>query len=139
MFETHDHALLAPDLFIAPQAGSHRWAYVAQTWSHEWFFVTLESTDEDDNKHCQQLMIPRAHYLLGLASRDTSETRIQQIQLVSPPWLNESGSWLMEPLREIRLIGRVFCYLLENGNCYPVGMDDSSGKVVWPRESGTDE
>jgi len=139
MFETHDHALLAPDLFFAPPAGVHRWAYVAQTQNHEWFFATHETTDDEGNKHHQQFMIPRAQYLLGLASRDTSEASVRQIQLVSPPWLNEGGDWLMEPLREIRLIGRKFCYLLENGNCYPAGLASISGRVVWPKVGSGDE
>lgn len=139
MFETHDHARLAPDLVFSSKEGTHRWAYVAQTWNHEWFFITHETIDEEGSRQRQQFMIPIATYLLGFISRDTPDAFISQIQLVSPPWLNESGTWLMEPLGEIRLIGRQFCYLTETGRFYPSELVNKPGKVVWSWAKNSDE
>ncbi|HEK2289126.1 TPA: hypothetical protein ACRMXN_005029 [Pseudomonas aeruginosa] len=131
MFETHDHARLTSSLVFSPDAGMHRWAYVAQSSNHEWFFATHETVDEEGNKQQQQFMIPFASYLLGFAAKDSSEAFISQIQLVSPPWLNESGSWLMERIREIRLVNRQFCYVMANGNLYPSSLVSEPGKIVW--------
>lgn len=132
MFETNDQGRLPPNLAFPPEAGTHRWAYIAQTSNHEWFFATHETVDEEGGRQQQQFMIPLTPYLLGFAARDTSEAFISQIQLVSPPWLNESSSWLMEAIREIRLVGRQFCYVMENGKCYPSKLMSRLGKVVWP-------
>lgn len=129
MFETNDRGRLQDGPCIAPQPGSHRWAYVEKTEKDEWFFVTYE-TVQDENRWSQQLLIPRPEYLLGLATRDGKDECIKEVQLVSPPWLNESGSWLMEPLNEVRVCGKRFCYKLNDGKFYPAELASKDSKVM---------
>ncbi|WP_409260059.1 MULTISPECIES: hypothetical protein [unclassified Pseudomonas] len=86
---------------------------------------------QEGAKHSQQLLMPSAEYVLGLASRDGDDETIKEIQLVSPPWLNESGRWLMEPLKRIRLAGQRFCYELGDGKFYPAGFLNEPSKIMW--------
>lgn len=138
MFETNDQARLD---HLLQTNGTHRWAYIAQTSNHEWFFVTHEyQQEEDPEAWCQQqFMVPVVPYLLGLASTDTSEAFVREIQLVSPPWLNESDSWLMEHIESIRRIGNTYCYELTGGRVYPTEYRDrlNEAKPVWRREGSS--
>lgn len=131
MFETNDQGRVQ-DLYFAPEAGAHRWAYVSLTSNHEWFYVTYELSDEEVVNH-QQLMIPLAPYVLSLATRDAPEAFIKSIQLVSPPWLNGSDTWLMQDLKAIRCCGMKFVYELCSGEIYPEEFADSPAKTMWPK------
>ncbi|MFV3314373.1 hypothetical protein [Pseudomonas sp. NY15374] len=133
MFETNDMGRLEDSLFFPPQPGAHRWAYVALASNQEWFFVTYEAV-QDEAAHRQQLLIPGPQYLLGLASRGGEGEKVIEVQLVSPPWLNESGGWKMQPLRRVRIVGRRFCYELDDGNCYPFELAGQPSKVMWSSE-----
>lgn len=132
MFETNDQARLQPSIYFVPEEGTHQWAYISQTANNEWFYVTYETTD--DEVVCrQQMMIPIAPYVLALATRDTPEAFIQSIQLVSPPWLNGSESWLMEEIKEIKLIGTKYVYELSAGRIYPSEFFDIPAKTMWSK------
>lgn len=132
MFETHEPARLPPNPFFALEEGAHQWAYVSQTSNHEWFFVTYETSDEE-NTHSQQFLIPIPQYVLGFASRDTPNAFIKEIQLVSPPWLNEAEIWLMEPIRAILKIGERFCYELTDGRFYPSDISTELAEKLWKK------
>ncbi|WP_125929922.1 hypothetical protein [Pseudomonas putida] len=131
MFETNDQARLQ-QLFFAAEEGTHQWAYVSQTWNHEWFYVTYETTDGEVICH-QQLMIPLAPYVLGLATKDTPEAFIRNIQLVSPPWLNGSDTWLMQELNAIRCCGMKYVYELSNGDIYPQEFASTPAETLWTK------
>lgn len=137
MFETYEQARLKNPLFVLEE-GTHRWAYVSQTSNHEWFFVTYQTVDQDVSSQ-QQFMVPAAHYLLGLASRDTPEEFIEEIQLVSPPWLNEKGRWLMEPIRAIQSVDQRFCYELMDGQVYPSELLGQPANTLWSRDAKANE
>jgi hypothetical protein len=137
MFETHERARLRTPLFVLEE-GLHRWAYVAQTSNHEWFFVTCV-TVVDGLSSQQQFLIPDVAFLLGLAAKDTPEMFIQRIQLVSPPWLNHGEGWLMEPIKAIHTLGDGFGYELMNGQMYPSELSGQPGDVVWPMNAAADE
>lgn len=89
---------------------------------------------QDETAHRQQLLIPGPQYLLGLASRGCEGEKVIEIQLVSPPWLNESEAWKMQPLRRVFIVGRRFCYELENGRFYPSELAGQPSKLMWPSE-----
>ncbi|MBC3475621.1 hypothetical protein [Pseudomonas taiwanensis] len=133
MFETNDQARLQPSIYFVPEEGTHRWAYISQTSNHEWFYVTYETTDDEEVVSLQQLMVPIAPYLLGLATRDAPDAFIRSIQLVSPPWMNGSGSWLMEDLKEIRSVGPKYLYELSDGKIYPKEFVNASAKTLWSK------
>lgn len=137
MFETHERARLGTPLFVLEE-GLHRWAYVAQTTNHEWFFVTYETVANGLSSQ-QQFLIPDVAFLLGLAAKDTPEMFIQRIQLVSPPWLNNGEGWLMEPVQAIHTLDDGFGYELVNGRMYPSELSGQSGDVVWPKDAAADE
>lgn len=132
MFETNDQARLQPSIYFVPEEGTHQWAYISQTQNNEWFYVTHETVDEDVVCR-QQLMIPIAPYVLALATRDAPEAFIRSIQLVSPPWLNGSDTWLMEEVKEIRLIGPKYIYELTDGRVYPSELSEISAKAMWSK------
>lgn len=132
MFETNDQARLQPSVYFVPEEGTHRWAYISQTANNEWFYVTYETVDEEVVCR-QQMMIPIAPYVLALATRDTPEAFIRSVQLVSPPWLNEGDTWLMEEIKEIRQIGPKFLYELSDGRIYPSELSDLEAKTMWSR------
>ena len=127
MFETNDQARL-PSLF-AEKEGEHRWAYIAQTANDEWFYVTHEIRGVEGSLN--QFMVPNAVYLLGFASSDSDESFIKEIQLVSPPWMNATCRWQMEPLAAIRLVDGRFCYELANGKTYPSELEGKPGNIAW--------
>ncbi len=132
MFETNDQARLQPSIYFVPEEGTHQWAYISQTANNEWFYVTYETADEEIVCR-QQMMIPIAPYVLALATRDAPEAFIRSIQLVSPPWLNGSDTWLMEEVKEIRLIGPKYVYELTDGRVYPSELSDISAKTMWSK------
>lgn len=140
MFETHDQGRLFP---VDLGGGNHSWAYVLQTTTHEWFYVTHEYLDSEDSSETtkQQFMIPMAPYLLGLTSCDSPTAFVSEIQLVSPPSMNKQGRWLMEPLKRIRGGGGRFCYELENGQIYPreEGVQAVAGEILWEVSGGGHE
>ncbi|MFZ6045802.1 hypothetical protein ACFW0H_06730 [Pseudomonas sp. CR3202] len=141
MFETNEQARVHS--LFSLEEGTHRWAYVSQTSNKEWFFVTHESHQEEDPevRSKQQLMIPTVPILLGLASTDSDQAFVKEIQLVSPPWLNKSRQWLMEPIRTIRVVGNRYGYELENGRIYPAEFRErmSAANVVWQNGRLPDE
>lgn len=130
MFETHDQARLEPNPLFASEEGAHGWAYISQTSNHEWFYVTYERVVDNETSQ-QQFMVPIAPYLFGLTARESPEEYIKEIQLVSPPWLNGSDSWLMEKLKSIRMVEQKFCYEICSGRIYPQGLTNSPARVFW--------
>ena len=137
MFETHTRARLQSP-FIVLEEGAQRWAYVSQTANDEWFFVTYETVDQQISSQ-QQFMISRIQFFLGLAARDTPEQFIRQVQLVSPPWLNQTGAWLMEPLSAIGKVDERVCYELIDGRVYPSRLAGLSRDPVWSQQAMGDE
>lgn len=137
MFETHDRARLHNPHFVLEE-GAHRWAYVSQATNREWFFVTYETVEQGISSQ-QQFMIPTARFLLELAKKDRPEQFIYEIQLVSPPWLNEKGSWLMEPIRSIREADDRVFYELMDGQIYPPEFVGEVSQILWSKGSARHE
>lgn len=130
MFETNDRGRLLGSPFFPPQEGAHHWAYVTVTSNSEWFSV-IHETFYDGSWHAQQILLPSPPYLLGLTSRNNKEERIREIQLISPPWLNGSGAWKMDPLSEVRISGKHYCYELVDGTLYPSELMGKETSVLW--------
>lgn len=135
MFETYDQARLPSTIFT--DETTIRWAYIAQTSNDLWFYATHEvlQDGDPDMPYQRQYLIPAPQYLLGLASTDTEIAYVKAVQLVTPPWLNESERWLMEPLIRVRAVGNTLCYELENGDIYPREQAEAGrkGEVLWER------
>lgn len=133
MFETRSQARLQSPFFVLEE-GAQRWAYISQTSNDEWLFVTYETVDQQISSQ-QQFMISRIQFFLELATRDTPEQFIRQVQLVSPPWLNQKGAWLMEPLSAISRVDERVCYELVDGRVYPSKLAGLSRDPVWSQQA----
>lgn len=129
MFETHDQAQL-PSPFFVLEEGARRWSYISQTANDEWFYVTYETACEEGLSQ-QQFMIPKVQFLLALASKDTPANFINEVQLVSPPWLNQKGKWLMEPIRKIQKVDERVCFELMDGQVYPSKLLGQTRVSLW--------
>jgi hypothetical protein len=137
MFETHEQARVRHPFFVLEE-GARRWAYISQTSNDEWFFVTYETVGQEGSSQ-QQFMISKVQFLLDLASRDTPEQFIHEVQLVSPPWLNQKGNWLMEPVREIQTVDERVCYELMDGQVYPSTLLGQTRETLWSKRAMGDE
>lgn len=137
MFETHDQARVRPP-FIVLEEGARRWAYISQTANDEWFFVTYETLGEEGSSQ-QQFMVSTIRFLLDLSTKDGPEQFIRQVQLVSPPWLNKRGSWLMEPLSAIYAVDERVCYEVIGGQIYPSELRENTRDLLWSKGARPDE
>lgn len=137
MFETHEQARVQ-NPFILLEEGARRWKYISQTANDEWFYVTYQTAGEEGFSQ-QQFMISKVQFLLDLASRDTPEQFVHEIQLVSPPWLNQKGNWLMEPVREIQSAGDRVCYELMDGQVYPSTLRGQNRDPLWSKDVRSNE
>jgi hypothetical protein len=137
MFETHEQARVKNPFFVLEE-GARRWAYISQTSNDEWFYVTYETTGEEGSSQ-QQFMISKVQFLLDLASRDTPGQFINEVQLVSPPWLNQKGKWLMEPIREIQEVDKRVCYELMDGQVYPSALLGQNREPLWSKRAKGNE
>ncbi|UUT22938.1 hypothetical protein [Pseudomonas sp. T8] len=133
MFETHEQARVQNPFFVLEE-GARRWKYISQTSNDEWFFVTYEVAGEEGSSQ-QQFMISKVQFLLDLASRDTPGQFIHEVQLVSPPWLNQKGKWLMEPIREIQEVDERVCYELMDGQVYPSKLLGQTRVPLWSKRA----
>jgi hypothetical protein len=133
MFETHEQARVKNPFFVLEE-GARRWAYISQTSNDEWFYVTYEVAGEEGSSQ-QQFMISKVQFLLDLASKDTPEQFIHEVQLVSPPWLNQKGNWLMEPIREIQEADERVCYELMDGQVYPSALLSQTREPLWSKRA----
>lgn len=81
-------------------ADHQSWYFVEQSIHSPWFYVSWvsrlgEATITDT------LMIGDIPTLEIFLARAGAESWIDDVQLVSPGWLNGTGTWLMEPLKSL--------------------------------------
>lgn len=133
MFETHEQARMEIPFFVLEE-GARRWKYISQTANDEWFYVTYQTAGEEGSSQ-QQFMISKVPFLLDLASKDTPGQFINEVQLVSPPWLNLKGKWLMEPIREIQEADERVCYELMDGQVYPAKLLGQTRVALWSKRA----
>lgn len=119
MFETHDDARLH---FIGNH-GDHFWGYVLLHLDVPCYFVEFETNQNGEGYFPQSILLMDVQQLQSLAMKDN--VRLKHLSLLSPGNLNQSGRWLLEPLREIcEVIGeghqnaREYIYRLESGKQY---------------------
>lgn len=95
MFVTHRNAEQRP---IGRIGNDHQyWHFVEQSIHSPWFYVSWASR-LGEGKIVDILMIGDIATFEVFLAQVGTESWIEDVQLVSPGWLNGSGKWLMEPL-----------------------------------------
>lgn len=99
------------------------WPAVFIPTFEEWFLVTrTQSVDGQLSRETVEIAGPR-NFLQFIDSLPHG-ARIQDVQLVSPGWMNKTNKWRMDELLEIRLAksartGSHYFYLLQGLRIYP--------------------
>ncbi|WP_433588734.1 hypothetical protein [Pseudomonas koreensis] len=98
MFRTYADA----EIQIGEAFGSdcHLWRFIEHGLHQPWFYVTLAKLTKD-GKYRDMLMLSDVVSLESLVFSQSEFVNVEKIQLVSPGYFNNSGSWLMEPLLSI--------------------------------------
>lgn len=117
MFRTHRSML------ISNPEHSHEnalWGCVEHDIQLPWFYITVRRK-EDNNPVVLQIMDPEL--FVELLEQDSEHCRVETVQLVSPPQMNESGLWMMEELAQFSYtyhpdLGGSEFYEVTNGKCY---------------------
>lgn len=94
MFTTLDKAEIP-----YPFGGMRLWAHVARTIHAPWFHVIVEEQDSSGMRARHMSFLSSIRQLHELS--EVPELRIIEVDLVTPPYINNTARWRMEPLREI--------------------------------------
>jgi hypothetical protein len=104
------------------------WSCVEQIISLPWFYLTaLKRGGDSSSRH--MLMISDVLTLEELSLAGTSNVTIESILLASPPGMNGTERWLMEPLTEIAYVPkskgsiRHYRFKVEEGAVYTDSCD----------------
>lgn len=100
----------------------HVWTQVLLTTNQPWFYASF-SRKADEISMTETILLSLPPQVIDLLKRDGTDITVKQLMLVSPGHVNKTGTWKMDPLREIWR-GRpstenrnVFHYVLEDGRC----------------------
>ena len=112
------------------------WKYVELTLPHIWFYVTI--VEKVQNIAVKSiLMIDSVALLDDLLSASPSERYVENIHLVTPGRLNESGDWRMERLFRIEHLSDedsvAHLYRVKNNTTYVDGDRGLSIRVTTQR------
>lgn len=144
MFLTFNHA---EDLIGAFVEGGHSWRYVEYPTARPWFHVTLNEFSEKCHRPTVFHIYDVAD-LIELAGTAKSHIQIERVLLVSHGYLNGTGEWQMDELKEVAAVSHgdnvSLAYLLRDKRTLfeNAGMRDLSGsssRVIFasPRPSKT--
>lgn len=122
MFRTHKQAEVPSDELYGGEA--QLWSIVEHSLHSPWFYVSVLEGHPGQTL-CTMLMVQEVPVLEALLAQQSETMKIESVQLVTPSYLNNTKSWLMEELSElVQLCGAdSYCYqfLVENGRRYVDG------------------
>lgn len=105
MFTTYPKAEIAfgPDEEPGAHAGQRVWSFVEQELLLPWFYlqVVRRSGRED---YASMIMIYHAHELKQFIDAQSDRSWVEQVQLVTPPHVNRTSTWMMEPLAIVGIV-----------------------------------
>ncbi len=100
--------------------GHHVWSQVDLVLSRPWFFVSfLQQTGEEEIS--ENVFLSLLEQLVELSRLQSPLLTVNEVLLVSPGWLNETGGWQMERLQSVWRcsdISGAVLYRLEDGREY---------------------
>lgn len=99
MFQTASHAL-DPLMSAIAGEGQHVWSYVNLAANRPWFYACY-NLHTSEGAIRETIMLSTVGQVIDLLKHDKQILKVKLLMLVSPPSLNRSISWLMEPLSKI--------------------------------------
>ena len=119
MFKTHESTYQNLQVVYGP--GHYHWRLVEREIATPWLHATVLVT-EDEVEYASTVMPSDLQTFLALANANDG-ARLSELQLMSPSWMNESGRWLLEPIRQIDIAstgdgGVIHIYITEQGKRY---------------------
>lgn len=123
MFRTSDHSR-HPVLSALAGPGGHVWSYVNLTHEKAWFFASYLVRKSDTSTWPETILLSSVDQVSELCRGFSDTIENTRLMLVSPVRVNQTDTWLMEPLKEV-WCGRdpmydddVFVYKLVDGRQY---------------------
>lgn len=120
MFKTHESS--RHDLQAVFGPGHHHWRLIERDIATPWLHAT-RTIIESNVEYAQVIMPSDLQTFLSITSAKNSGERLSEPQLMSPPWMNKAGRWLLEPISQIEIAetsdnGLVHIYRMEGGGIY---------------------
>jgi len=99
MFTTYPGAEIAFDPAAAPasQSGQKVWSFVEQELLLPWLYLQVVRRSGQEN-YASMLMMYHVHELKELVDAQSNRVWLEEVQVVTPPHMNGSPTWTMEPL-----------------------------------------
>lgn len=132
MFETYQESRIPPPPFF--EGNTVEWEFVTLSLNLPWFYVSwgFRSSAQPSEARVEFRFIPYVSLLRKHLEDSDPEYFVQDIQLVSPAWLNQSEHTKMQPLAKlisykepygVGLAKTEFAYEVAGGIRYPIGLD----------------
>lgn len=132
MFRTHKQAEIPSNELYGGNA--RLWSVVEQSLHSPWFYVSVLE-GHPGHTLCTMLMVQEVPVLESLLALQSETMKIENVQLVTPSYLNNTDSWRMEGLSELVQLGSAdsHCYqfLVESGRRYVDGDDAVQMSGQW--------
>jgi len=120
MFKTHVSS--HHDLQSAFGPGHYHWRLVEREIATPWLHATMLMT-EGSVEYAKSVMPSDLQTFLSLVNAKSPCARVTELQLMSPPWMNNLGRWQLAPIRQIEIAESpdkevVHIYSMEEGDTY---------------------
>lgn len=81
-------------------AGQAQWHAVSRALRKHWYHVVVQGIQAGRVSELI-LMVDNEHKLQEMLIAQDDELGIAEAQVVTPPWMNRTSEWRMEPLKEV--------------------------------------
>lgn len=136
MFETHESAKINFPLGLE-EKDQYAWRYTYARIHVYWFYVEKKlKTQSDEDIDSRIIFLSYLQDLKDLIA--TNDWILQEVHLVSPPYMNGTSTWKMELIKEIlegresleehEQYGNIF--VMENGNRYVSSINNNESELV---------
>jgi hypothetical protein len=99
MFTTYSHAELWPGTPTGGQS-ARSWIFVEQEAIWPWFYIQV-ARDDGSELSCTMLMIATVPHFEQLLNQRSKRLWLENVQLVTPGYMNGKGEWAMGRLLEL--------------------------------------
>lgn len=150
MLETHADAII-PSLFDSGD-GLLEWRFVTQRFHAEWFYINQCFFSRDGDLLSRMLMIDDFNELESLLQASGKFSWVEDIYIVTPAKINQTGTWAIDLLLEMRvitpdpnLVDRNFIYRVNNSaeSYFSIEVDGDwemlPAQIVYQRASAAPE